>query len=92
MRLPRDLSGSDLAQALRIFGYRITRPTGSHPRLTTVEQGEHHVTVPRHGALRVGTLAAILSDVGRHVGLSRDDLVDRLFALERPAVTDATRG
>lgn len=69
MRLPRDLSGSDLAQALRIFGYRITRQTGGHLRLTTVEQGEHHVTVPRHGALRVGTLAAILSDIGRHVGL-----------------------
>jgi predicted RNA binding protein YcfA (HicA-like mRNA interferase family) len=79
MRLPRDLSGSDLAHALRIFGYRITRQTGSHLRLTTVEQGEHHVTVPRHVALRVGTLAAILSDVGRHVGLTRDELVDRLF-------------
>ncbi len=25
MRLPRDLSGSDLAQALRKFGYSITR-------------------------------------------------------------------
>lgn len=79
MRLPRDLSGSDLAHALEIFAYRITRQTGSHLRLTTVEQGEHHVTVPRHEALRVGTLAAILSDIGRHVGLTRDELVDRLF-------------
>ena len=79
MRLPRDLSGSALAHALRIFGYRITRQTGSHLRLTTVEQGEHHVTVPRHGALRVGTLAAILSDVGRHVGLTRDEVAKRLF-------------
>ncbi len=57
----------------------MTRQTGSHLRLTTVEQGEHHVTVPRHGALRLGTLAAILSDVGRHVRLTRDELVDRLF-------------
>ena len=79
MRLPRDLSGSDLAHALRIFGYRITRQTGSHLRLTTVERGEHHVTVPRHGALRVGTLAAILSDVGRYVGLTRDEVAERLF-------------
>ena len=79
MRLPRDLSGDDLAHALRAFGYHVTRQTGSHLRLTTVERGEHHVTVPRHGALRVGTLAAILSDVGRHVGLTRDELVDRLF-------------
>ena len=79
MRLPRDLSGSDLAHALRIFGYRITRQTGSHLRLTTAERGEHHVTVPRHGALRVGTLAAILSDVGRPVGLTRDEVAERLF-------------
>jgi predicted RNA binding protein YcfA (HicA-like mRNA interferase family) len=79
MRLPRNLSGDDLAHALRIFGYRVTRQTGSHLRLTTVEQGEHHVTIPRHDVLRVGTLAAILSDVGRQVGLSRDELVERLF-------------
>ncbi|MBI2207759.1 MAG: type II toxin-antitoxin system HicA family toxin [Candidatus Rokubacteria bacterium] len=79
MRLPPDLSGNDLAHALRIFGYGVTRQTGSHLRLTTVEQGEHHVTVPRHAALRVGTLAAILSDVGRHVGLTRDEVAERLF-------------
>ena len=35
MKLPRDLSGQDLAQALRKLGYRITRQTGSHIRLTT---------------------------------------------------------
>ncbi len=79
MRLPRDLSGDDLAHALRVFGYHVTRQTGGHLRLTTFEQGEHHVTVPRHDALRVGTLAGILSDVGHHVGLTRDELVDRLF-------------
>ncbi|MDF0650042.1 MAG: type II toxin-antitoxin system HicA family toxin [Nitrospira sp.] len=46
MRLPRDLSGSDLAQALRKLGYSITRQTGSHLRLTTHEHGEHHLTIP----------------------------------------------
>jgi predicted RNA binding protein YcfA (HicA-like mRNA interferase family) len=46
MRLPRDLSGSDLAQALRKFGYSITRQAGSHLRLTTHEYGEHHFTIP----------------------------------------------
>jgi len=48
MRLPRDLSGSDLAQSLRKLGYSITRQTGSHLRLTTHEHGEHHLTVPQH--------------------------------------------
>ena len=53
MRLPRDLSGWELAQALRVLGYRVTRQTGSHLRLTTLEQGEHHITIPRHDALRM---------------------------------------
>ena len=44
MRLPRDLSGSELAQALHKLGYSITRQTGSHLRVTTHEQGEHHLT------------------------------------------------
>jgi len=80
MRLPRDLSGSDLAKALQQLGYRVTRQTGSHMRLTTGEGGsEHHVTVPSHDPLRVGTLAAILGEVGAHFELTRDQILDRLF-------------
>ena len=45
MRLPRDVSGDDLAKALAALGYRVTRQTGSHLRLTTLERGEHHVTI-----------------------------------------------
>ena len=80
MRLPRDLSGNDLANALGQLGYVVTRQTGSHIRLTTSKSGEHHITIPRHDALRVGTMAAILSDVGEHLGMSREELVERLFA------------
>ena len=72
MRLPRDVSGDDLAKALAELGYRLTRQTGSHLRLTTLAGGEHHVTIPRHAALRVGTLA-------QHFGLPREELVERLF-------------
>jgi predicted RNA binding protein YcfA (HicA-like mRNA interferase family) len=79
MRLPRDLSGQELARALAVLGYRITRQTGSHLRLTTLEGGEHHITIPRHSSLRVGTLAAILADVAQHFAMSRDQLVQRLF-------------
>jgi predicted RNA binding protein YcfA (HicA-like mRNA interferase family) len=35
MRLPRDLSGSQLIKALKRLGYQPTRQTGSHVRLTT---------------------------------------------------------
>lgn len=79
MRLPRDLSGNDLAQALRQLDYSITRQTGSHFRLTTLQHGEHHVTIPQHSPLRIGTLSAILSDVATHFEISRDQLVARLF-------------
>jgi predicted RNA binding protein YcfA (HicA-like mRNA interferase family) len=75
MRIPRDLSGPDLVR----FGYVVTRQTGSHMRLTTTERGEHHVTVPRHDGLRIGTPSAILMDVSDHFALSRDELVKRLF-------------
>jgi predicted RNA binding protein YcfA (HicA-like mRNA interferase family) len=79
LRLPRDVSGDELARVLGDLGYRATRQTGRHLRLTTLEGGEHHVTIPRHAALRVGTLAGILGDVAAHVGSTRDALVERLF-------------
>jgi predicted RNA binding protein YcfA (HicA-like mRNA interferase family) len=78
MRLPRDISGAGLAKALKRLGYQITRQTGSHMRLTTTEAGEHHVTVPRHDPLRVGTLAGILDDVAIHFGMSRDELLIKM--------------
>ncbi|HIJ64539.1 MAG TPA: type II toxin-antitoxin system HicA family toxin [Candidatus Hydrogenedentes bacterium] len=79
MRLPRDVSGDQLAQKLGVFGYHVTRQTGSHLRLTTSEQGEHHVTIPRHSQLRVGTLSAVISDVAVHLDLTREKLLRRLF-------------
>ncbi|MBU2786572.1 type II toxin-antitoxin system HicA family toxin [Acidithiobacillus ferriphilus] len=79
MRLPRDLTGTELARRLGRVGYTVTRQTGSHMRLTCAVQGEHHVTVPRHDPLRLGTLAAILDAVAAHRGVSREALLDLLF-------------
>jgi predicted RNA binding protein YcfA (HicA-like mRNA interferase family) len=79
MKLPRNISGADLAQTMKKLGYSVTRQTGSHMRLTTQQQGEHHVTIPCHDPLRVGTLAAILAEVAAHFGLSREDPVERLW-------------
>jgi len=80
VRLPRDLSGRELARALRRYGYEVTRETGSHMRLTTRQRGEHHVTIPDHDSLRIGTLSDILADVAEHVGIERSALVAELFA------------
>ena len=79
MKLPRDLSGVELARALSGIGYRITRQTGSHLRLTLEIPTQHHLTVPAHGPLKVGTLSAILADVAGHLKMSREDLLQQLF-------------
>jgi predicted RNA binding protein YcfA (HicA-like mRNA interferase family) len=79
MKIPRDLSGKDLARALATLGCDITRQTGSHLRLTTLERGEHNVTIPNHNPLHVGTLAAILTDVADHCQISREELLKRLL-------------
>lgn len=79
MKLPRDLGGLELAKALARLGYRITRQTGSHIRLTLAVAPEHHLTIPAHTPLKVGTLAAILADVAQRQGLSREQCLERLF-------------
>lgn len=79
MKLPRDVSGQDLARRLRPFGYEVTRRVGSHMRLTTRERGEHHITIPAHDELRVGTLEYILASVAHHLGLDRGEFALRLF-------------
>ena len=79
MKLPRDVSGERLARALSLLGYQISRQTGSHLRLTTSQRGEHHVTIPRHDPIRIGTFAGILDDVAAHFELSREDLLSKLF-------------
>ena len=78
-KLPRDLSGQRLARALAAFGYTVTRQTGSHLRLTTSLNGEHHVIIPDHGQLEAGTLPAILGEIARHLETSKDELASRLF-------------
>lgn len=79
MRVPRDLSGADLVKRLERLGYGVTRQTGSHLRLTSAIHGEHHVTIPNHDPLRLGTLAAILAAIATHHGITRDVLLQRLF-------------
>lgn len=79
MKVPRDLSGAELIRRLARLGYTPTRQSGSHVRLTTAAQGEHHITVPLHDPLRIGTLSAILAAVATYLGIDRDTLLKRLL-------------
>ncbi len=79
MRLPHGLTGAQLVRALGRLGYAPTRQTGSHVRLTCHTPTQHHLTIPLHDPLRIGTLAAILAAVAEASGLERDELMHRLF-------------
>ena len=48
MKLPRDISGNQLIKNLKPLGYIVTRQTGSHIRLSTEQNGQHHITIPQH--------------------------------------------
>lgn len=78
MRLPRDISGEELVKALKVLGYEVIRQSGSHIRLTTDQNGTHHLTIPNHNPIRIGTLASILDGVAEHFKTSRQTLVKRL--------------
>lgn len=79
MRLPRDISGTDLIKMLRVFGYEISRQNGSHIRLTTEENGQHHITIPAHNPLKIGTLSAILGDVASHFDITKEEVLERIL-------------
>jgi len=80
MKLPRDVGGEELATLLRKYGYRITRQTGSHIRLTSNAKGtEHHISIPRHKPLKVGTLSNILSDLASYLKVEKQKLIEDLF-------------
>ncbi|AFZ52096.1 type II toxin-antitoxin system HicA family toxin [Dactylococcopsis salina] len=79
MKLPRNLSSYDLIRSLSRLGYQVTRQTGSHIRLKTEENGEHHLTIPAHNPIKIGTLNNILKSVAEHFDISRDELLRKLF-------------
>ena len=83
MKLPRNVSGADLVKALNRVGYFVTRQTGSHIRLTSNSPVQHHLTIPNHDPIKIGTLAGILSEVATHLRTSRDELLGRLFGQDR---------
>jgi predicted RNA binding protein YcfA (HicA-like mRNA interferase family) len=79
MKIPRDLSGEQLVRLLRKLDYQIVRQKGSHIRLTTDEPNQHHLTIPNHDPIKVGTLGGILSDIAEHKKMTKEPLLIFLF-------------
>jgi predicted RNA binding protein YcfA (HicA-like mRNA interferase family) len=79
LKTPRQVDGAELTRALRVLGYEQVRQDGSHIRLTTQLNGTHHVTVPNHRTLKLGTLLrGVLKPVAAHHGLTVEELVNKL--------------
>lgn len=79
MKLPRNVSAQDLIKGSKKLGYEVTRQTGSHIRLTTQQNGQHHITIPNHDPLKIGTLSAILSDIASHFGISKEEVIETIL-------------
>ena len=73
------VNGRECISALQRGGFVIDRQKGSHIRLTTEQPSEHHITIPNHDPLKVGTLSAMLSDIAEQQGISKEELVLLLF-------------
>lgn len=80
MKLPRDIGGEKLVSLLTRYGYRETHRTGSHIKLTSTLKGiEHHLTIPSHTPVRVGTLNNIINDLAYYLKMDKQVLIKELF-------------
>lgn len=87
MKLPRDLSGSELIKLLcKHYGYRRVDQEGSHVLLQTEQPRHHRIAIPEHKTLRLGTLNSILSAIARVQG------IDKAEILEKPLIRRVLRG
>lgn len=78
MRLPRDLDPQRLIRGLSSLGYRPTRQSGSHIRVTTQVNGEHHEVIPNQSPIKIGTLQSTLSSISKHHNMTVQELLARL--------------
>jgi len=79
MKLPRDLSGTELAAHLcRRWDYLQVHQVGSHIILETPLPTQHRVAVPAHQSLRVGTLNNIIRAVAAHKGVTREAILKNI--------------
>lgn len=76
MKLPRDISGGELANVLcKHWGYSKVNQVGSHIVLQCEVPDSHRISIPAHKSPRVGTLTAILRSVATHKNVSRDEII-----------------
>ncbi|OGF68231.1 MAG: hypothetical protein A2Y62_16010 [Candidatus Fischerbacteria bacterium RBG_13_37_8] len=79
-KIPRNISGKELAKLLGKFGYEVKREKGSHIRLVSNLKGyEHKITLPDHDPIKIGTLSNILNDIALYLKMTKEKLIEELF-------------
>jgi predicted RNA binding protein YcfA (HicA-like mRNA interferase family) len=79
MKSPRSVSAKQLIKLLTGYGYTFASQKGSHIKITTQRNGEHHLAIPNHDPIKTGTLNAILRQVAEHLGKTKEDVFNELF-------------
>ena len=51
---------------------------GSHVRITTQVNGEHHEVIPLHSPIKVKTISSILKSVAAHHQVTVEELLEQL--------------
>ncbi|HWD92555.1 MAG TPA: type II toxin-antitoxin system HicA family toxin [Verrucomicrobiae bacterium] len=64
-----------MVKALRKLGYEVSRQKGSHIRVTTQQNGEHHEVIPNHNPIKPGTLSGILKSIANHHRMTLEELL-----------------
>ncbi|HXH99934.1 MAG TPA: type II toxin-antitoxin system HicA family toxin [Sphingobacteriaceae bacterium] len=74
MKISRDVSAQQLIKRLSKFGYIVTRQKGSHIRLSRISQeGTHHITIPNHNPIKIGTLVSIINDICNQLSITKEE-------------------
>jgi predicted RNA binding protein YcfA (HicA-like mRNA interferase family) len=79
MKLPRNISARELIKSLSKIGYEISRQKGRHIRLTCQFPNAHHITIPDHNPIKIGTLSAILADIAASRNQTKEELINQIF-------------
>lgn len=80
MKIPRDISAKELLPSLNKLGFEVTRQKGSHIRLTAIiSDKEHHITIPNHQPIKIGTLNNIINDLSSIFKINKEEMIQKLF-------------
>ncbi|HCL57642.1 MAG TPA: hypothetical protein DHW82_11630 [Spirochaetia bacterium] len=79
-KIPRNIGAKELIRLLKNYGYHEVRQKGSHIRLESVDKKKiHKITIPEHNPIKIGTLNNILDSVAVYLGMTKSELVQKLF-------------